>query len=323
MRRQSWDRLLAGSAIALVLAVASAASATQETATLETRSAIEAAIPVPEPANVPPLTKTDIDMPPDAAPAAPAAAIPVSTQSEPAIDIKTLTGKDLVKAPLAADLPAEDIAVAEKLRDLLANRADRFFSRKTERQAAEAFYRNRGFAPLWVERGAPTARATAAIAYLRGVDDDGLDPSEYPAPDFKPAEPAALAEAELKFTDTLLDYARHAKNGRVHYSRLHSDIFYHLEAPDPTELLAKLASNGDLRTMLDAYEPQHLQYKVLKAKLAEARQQEGRRSRDGARPGRADAQARPQGPARHRAAQASQGGRRGEHHLRQRAVSRR
>ncbi|MBI4275548.1 MAG: L,D-transpeptidase family protein [Rhizobiales bacterium] len=257
MHRQRLDRLMAGTAVALLLTI----SGTAFTAT-ETPPAIEAAVPVPEPANVPPPTKADIGDP---------AASPAAAKPDDQPDIKALTGKDLIKAPLAATIAAEDSAVADKLRELLATRADRFISRKTERQAAEAFYRDRGFAPLWVERGAPSARAMAAIAYLRGVDADGLNPADYPAPDFKSAEPAARAEAELKFTSTLFDYARHAQNGRVHWSRLHADIFYNQVAPDPTELLANLASNRDMRAILDAYEPQHPQYKALKAKLAEAR----------------------------------------------------
>lgn len=274
MRRQRLDRVLAGSAIALVLAVTGAAYATQENT-----AAIEAAIPVPEPANVPPPTKADIDLPAAAtapaaaaAPAAPAAETPVPAQSEAAIDVKTLTGKDLVKAPITtANLSADDIAVAEKLRDLLANRAERFFGRKAERQAVETFYRDRGFAPLWVERGAPSARATAAIAYLRGVDADGFNPADYPALELKSTEPGALAEAELKFVDTLFDYARHAKMGRMHYSRLSADVFYNPDAPDAAGLLAELASSRDLRAALDSYQPQHPQYKALKAKLAEVR----------------------------------------------------
>ena len=63
-------------------------------------------------------------------------------------------------------------------------------------------------------------RAKAAAAYLAGVDADGLDPSEYPVPQIKTAmEPEALAEAEIKFTDAVLTFARHAMSGRAFISR--------------------------------------------------------------------------------------------------------
>jgi murein L,D-transpeptidase YcbB/YkuD len=258
MRAKRFDRIMAGTAIALVLAISSAANARSET-----QSAIEAAVPVPEPANVPPPSKDNIGGP------------ATTPAVEAPIDIKSLTGKDLLKAPLAANLSPEDSAMAERLRDLLANRADRFISRKNERQAAEAFYRDRGFAPLWADKGAPSARAMAAIAYLRGVDADGLVPEDYPAPEFRSTDAAALADAELKFTSTLFDYARHAQLGRVHWTRVSNDIYYDRTPPDPAELLAKLASKSDLRETLDNYEPQQPGYKALKAKLADARNQTG------------------------------------------------
>ena len=52
--------------------------------------------------------------------------------------------------------------------------------RKQERAAVEAFYRDRGFAPLWIAKGEPNARAKAAIAHLAAADADGLDPADYP-----------------------------------------------------------------------------------------------------------------------------------------------
>ena len=52
-------------------------------------------------------------------------------------------------------------------------------------------------------------------------------------------EPEALAEAEIKFTDAVLTFARHAMSGRVHYSRVAADIVYDLAKPDPANVLAR------------------------------------------------------------------------------------
>lgn len=260
--------LPAGTAVVLVLTLASAVEAAQDAAAATTprtdaaqdaTAATPAPVPLPEPANIPPPSRADLN--------------PADIPAEPQLDIKSLTGKDLIKAPLSAKLSAEDAEVADRLRDLLAGRLDRYLTRKQERQAVEAFYRDRGFAPLWVDRGAPSGRALAAIAYLRSVDADGLEPADYPAPDFKSGDAGALAEAELRYTGTLLTYVRHAQTGRMHFSRLSADVFYQPEMPDPADLLGKLASNQDLRTVLDGYQPQHPQYKALKAKLAQARKQ--------------------------------------------------
>ena len=229
---------------------------------------IASQVPMPEPAGVAPITLQDIG--PGTA-SAPAAEQPASA---PQPDIKTLTGKDLVKAPLAASLASTETVVAEKLRDFLALRGERYFSRKNERAAAEQFYRDRGFVPLCVEKGAETARATVAITYLRGVAADGLDPADYPTPNFRAiADADGLAEAELKFTAAIFDFARHAQTGRVHFSRISADILYAPEAPEPTQVLTRLLEASEVAGSLASYNPPHDGYKALKAKLAEARGQ--------------------------------------------------
>src|SRR5215470_1558541 len=129
----------------------------------------------------------------------------------------------------------------------------------------------RSYAPIWVDNGAESARGKAAAAHLARVDADGLDPSDYPVPSFMNADAGALAEAELKFTATVLTYARHAQIGRVHYSRVSSDIFYDLVAPEPGAVLTNLAEAKNIAEALDSYNPPHPGYKALKAKLAEMR----------------------------------------------------
>src|SRR5262249_21008827 len=79
------------------------------------------------------------------------------------------------------------------------------------------------------------------------------------------------AEAEIKFTDTILTYAHHAMSGRVHYSRVSGDIIYTLAKPEPADVLGKLAKETDTAAVLDSFEPPQPQYKALKAKLAELR----------------------------------------------------
>ncbi len=273
MRGFELDRILAGTALALILTLSGQANAQSNNP-----AAVEAAVPVPEPANVPPPTAADIakdaptitpaaqgtmfETPRAAAPAAPA---PSTTATAPAA----------TPAPVASAPASLDPIFGEKLREILSTRGDRIFSRKGERASVEAFYRDRNYAPLWVNNGAPSARATEAIAYLRGVDADGLEPSEYPVPDFKATDPAAMAEAELKFTDSVLTFARHAANGRVHWSRVSADIFYNQDPVEAAAVLGALAGNKTAGEVLGSYLPQHTAYKALKAKLAEARKQKG------------------------------------------------
>jgi murein L,D-transpeptidase YcbB/YkuD len=278
MSGRSFDRLLSSTAVVLALVAAGPAMAGPE----QNSAAIEALVPMPEPANVPPPSLADVGGPATAsitppasetAPAVPAAA-PAATPStdgvpvpEPA-NVPPPSMKDVATAPASP--------VAEKLRDLFAGKIDRLIERKTERKAIEAFYAARQFAPLWSDNNAANARAKAAIARLQQADADGLDPSDYRTPDFAAASsPEALAEAEIKLTTAVLTYARHAQIGRVHYSRVSADIVYNLVPPEPADVLAKMAEATDAGEALGSYNPPHEAYRLLREKLAEARGRKG------------------------------------------------
>jgi len=174
-----------------------------------------------------------------------------------------------------APTPAVSNPVAEKLRELVTTKLDRYMDRKN-RPAIEAFYAARNFAPLWLDDGAPSDRAKAVIARLRQADADGLDPSDYRVPDFAASNGAdAMADDELKLTATVLTYARHAQAGRVHFSRVSADIIYNLVYPEPADVLTSLAEAKDAGEALGSYNPPHAGFKALKAKLAEARGRHG------------------------------------------------
>ncbi len=318
MRGLRLDRVLTGTALALlitdVLAGGNFGAARAENPAQDLKT-IEALVPLPDAADIPPPTIADTDRlskpepatvgtvpsasgsdaaaakpiaPATAAPAAvaePAGGIPASANAPaaPATDatVSPAGGETPAAAPvkepakpiIAVDLSPADHAIAEKLRELLTAKADRIFDRKKERTAAEAFYAGRGYAPIWITDGAANARAKATIARLKAAESDGLDPSDYPTPDFKaPADrPDALADAELRLVNAVLTYARHAQTGRVHFSRVSADIQYEQVFPEPAEILAKLAAATDAGEALGSYNPPHPGYRALRAKLAEAR----------------------------------------------------
>ena len=217
------------------------------------------------------LTSQHSDTPPSATstitPATePAAATPASPETKPA------TGADLLQAPIAENLQGNDAAIAEKLRELLATKLNRAIERKQDRGGVEAFYRDRGFAPLWIADGKPSDRAKTASAFLRGVGADGLDPADYPVPGFS-GDADKLAQDEIALTQSVLAFARHARTGRISFSRVSGAIFYELEFPQAADVLANMANASDTTEALGAYHPPHAAYKALKAKLAEARGQ--------------------------------------------------
>lgn len=202
-RRIRFELWLATTAIILVTA---GLSLPVQSAPL-TEEEISAAVPMPESANLPPPTISDIapvrrpaDEPAAATPApvappaaagdttqpttTPAAATPETTT--PAAAAPAAATPEAVTPAVAAPpavAPAEapvltmDQRVAEKIRDLFGNKADRILDRKAK-APVEAFYSARNYAPIWIEDGAESARAKAAAAYLAGVGADGLDPSD-------------------------------------------------------------------------------------------------------------------------------------------------
>jgi len=285
--------------------------------------AIEAAIPRPEPANLPPPTINDFKM--DTTASVPDAARIDTTRTEPSkatekpaeanpADVvtapisepeKTETNKSdtaattpvspapveitttpstpaaatatpaVEPAKAASNVPPADQPVADKLKEMLGGKSLHYFERKAERAAVEKFYTAREFAPLWTQGGALTENGKGVIARLKDATSDGLNASDYPVPDFAAAaaSPDALAEADLKLTASMLDYARQAQSGRMHWSQVSADISYPEHPTDPSEVLANITTAKDASVALDGYNPPQKLYRELKAKLAELRGQ--------------------------------------------------
>ncbi len=192
------------------------------------------------------------------------------------------TPPDAVSQPpqptIATHLAPADLAVAQKLQEMLAGGSERIFERNEERTTAQAFYAGRGYAPLWVTNGLENKHARSIESRLKTADHDGLDPADYRIPDFRAAagRPEALAEAELVLSKSVLAYARHAQIGRVHYSRVSADIAYRLTPPEPSEVLADIASAANPGDTLESYNPQHEGFRALRAKLIELRSRQSK-----------------------------------------------
>ncbi|MBH5368334.1 L,D-transpeptidase family protein [Bradyrhizobium glycinis] len=319
--RVGFDRVLMTVAATFLTVSASSALAQDQVRSSAAELAIEAAIPRPEPANVPPPTAADIKLdttatvqdstkdaardsattnvapapdkvetkpsdiattpapePPksetaktEPAKTEPASTEPVKADTATATPAAPAAPAEPVKA--ASNIPAADQPVADKLKDIIGAKTSRHFDRKNERAAVEKFYGARDFAPVWTQGGSLTAAAKGVIARLKDAASDGLNPADYPVPDFATTTPDALADAELRLTASMFDYARHAQSGRMHWSQVSGDILYPEHPVDPAEVLAKVTTATDASAALDSYNPPHKLYKELKAKLAELRGQ--------------------------------------------------
>jgi murein L,D-transpeptidase YcbB/YkuD len=252
MGRPRCDRMLAGMALALILAAPFDLCA-QETGTLAPGAT--AAV-----STGPSATSS--------APAAPASEQPAATTETP----PATPAPD----PLAL-LDPGDRPVAEKIRDLLASKSEGIFASKKEYAAVEAFYQGRNLAPLWLDKGAQNTRAKAVIARLKAADADGLEVGDYRTPNFAGLSAEALAEADVKLTQTVLTFARHLQVGRFPYNRVTNNIQLPQAPREPADILARIANAADAAPALDEFSPPHEAYHKLKAKLAELRGKAGER----------------------------------------------
>jgi L,D-transpeptidase YcbB len=205
-----------------------------------------------------------------AADAKPADASPSTAVSSPA------AGSPASAPAPAAAITGPDGPIADELRNLSNGKFDHIIGDKKDRAQIDAFYASRNYAPLWITDGKANAHATAAINYLAHVYLDGLDPADYPAPNFTALNsPTDLADADIKLTMAVVTYAHHASVGRVHWSRVSPDIEYTAKAPEPDEVLSAIAGSNDVAATLDSYEPHTPGYLALKAKLADIRAGKG------------------------------------------------
>jgi murein L,D-transpeptidase YcbB/YkuD len=293
------DRILTGTAIALVLAVTGADAAGPAPGQAEPVNAatVEPAAPTAAPAAATTEPAAPAAPPGAAEPAAPAATPAAAEPNVPAaLNAATTPDEASPSVPAKAETaPAEpqtqktetsppdpfasldpaDRPIAEKIRDLLAAKVDKIFATKKERAAVETFYQNRNLAPLWIEKGVEGKRAKSAIARLQAADTDGLDSVDYKIPDFTASSPEALAEADLKLTETVLTYARHVQAGRFSYASVSKNIELPQQPPEPSDVLTKVADAPDAGKALGEFSPPQPGYQALKKKLAELRNRKG------------------------------------------------
>ena len=222
----------------------------------------------------PTVTEAPATQPAAAATATGGDEVPAPSPTAPADNAAPAT--DNAAAPAAAPAPVvadANTPIATQLRELASGKFDRIVGGRKDRPAFDAYYTAHGYAPIWITDGKFNARAAAAIAYLGQVDADGLDPADYPVPNISASvtDPAALADAEMRLSASVVTYAHHASVGRVHWSRVSSSILYEVKPPVPADVLGAMADAKDVAATLAGYEPQAPNYIALKAKLADLR----------------------------------------------------
>jgi L,D-transpeptidase YcbB len=266
MRNEKLERFLAGTMLALIVATPTLAIAAPDR--------LDAPPPPPPSLNGQPPRHRDaapqtipqyVAPTPEQAPQQPAAA----RDSDPA----SANASADIKESLDKLLAAGDAQITERLRAIVAGKQlDRRIERAQDRKAIEAFYAARANAPLWIHDGRLTAQAKSAIIRLKNAAADGLDAPDYPVPEFASLNGAeALAEGDIKLTDSVLTFARHLAVGRIAPTRVSAEVDYGNHTPEPGDILRKISDARDIDSALDSYNPPQDGFRALKEKLAELR----------------------------------------------------
>lgn len=137
----------------------------------------------------------------------------------------------------------------------------------TDGQVLEDFYRDREGAPVWTDDAGVSERGRALAAEIAAAAAYGLDPRAFALPAISNLSGAeALAAAELSLSRTLLEYARHARGGRIPRpaEQLNSNLDRKPQMLAPETVLAAVASANDVTTAVRALHPVHQQFERLR-----------------------------------------------------------
>ena len=114
-------------------------------------------------------------------------------------------------------------------------------ARKSEQGALVEYYSVADNRLLWVDEHGLNDRAKSVIEEIGKADEYGLRPSDYVLPKVgssdESTDPKWLADAEIKISFAVLDYARDARGGRIDPERLSPNLDPTLALPDPMEVI--------------------------------------------------------------------------------------
>ena len=189
-------------------------------------------------------------------------------------------------APLATpafaaepDAPQALISRTEAIRIAIQDRLSQKFTKASEEQmnaqgALVEYYSMPEQRLLWVDETGITPRGKAVMQEIAQADDYGLRASDYELPGsdaIKAEEVKDLADAEIKISYAVAEYARDARGGRIDPSRLSRNLDPSLALPNSLEVIESIAIRSDPAAYLRSFQPNHPQFEALRQKLIELR----------------------------------------------------
>lgn len=142
---------------------------------------------------------------------------------------------------------------------------------RTLHRAVDAYYANRGDAPVWIANGQWTPAAHAAFERLQQAPDDGLDLRAFRVYSLDHGPDASMALGDVALSEAVAAYAFQASGGRIDTGRISRLIGSHPPIVGAAQALDAASKAADADKVLQSYNPQHPGYLALRDKLAEVR----------------------------------------------------
>jgi murein L,D-transpeptidase YcbB/YkuD len=182
---------------------------------------------------------------------------------------------------LAADALWPGPAGADALSDQIRHQLEAEPGLGTTAEAAadlerlRAFYAARDHAPVWVDGGGLGAQAQALADALAAASYDGLNPADYSIGIIRDllaaADPAALAELDLRLSLGLMAFASDLGSGRLEPSKVDAELFVYPQDVDRAEVIRRAAKAPQIGVFIGQYRPKQVEYWRLKEALANYR----------------------------------------------------
>ena len=157
-------------------------------------------------------------------------------------------------------------------------------ARKAQKDALIKYYLVPEQPLLWVDENGLTERAKQVMAEIGKADDYGLTASDYSLPNpagFNASDPKSrdwLADAEVKVSYAVLDYANDARGGRIEPLRLSKNLDPALALPNPSEVLEFDRHPLRLRCLSQELPARPVAIRGASAEAARAPWRQGRRA---------------------------------------------
>jgi murein L,D-transpeptidase YcbB/YkuD len=175
------------------------------------------------------------------------------------------------------DLITQSEAVRITVQGLVSQRPGDSAIRQAQKDALIEYYSVPDQPLLWVDKKGLTERAKLVMAEIGKADDYGLRASDYTLPDassFNASDAGAtewLADAEVKVSYAVLDYAKDARGGRIEPLKVSKNLDPTLALPNPGEVIESIAIRSDPASYLRSFQPDQPQFEALRQKLIELR----------------------------------------------------